>query len=330
MRPESTSVTLRRDLSVVVQEFDESKAAKKFIAPFAAPVCRVEQQASTYPVMNRETFKKPADASRTDRGAYNRIEGTFGEGNYSTQDHGLEYSLDDRKAAKYRSFLSFEQAASRILRYKIMMVWERRVAALWSGLGLTNHNVSTAWSTVATADPIGDIVTGAETLEDKCGCAREDLTLIIPRADFRELLATTQIVEKVKYTYPGVQPALLSQEIVAAMLGLRRVVVPRGAYDSAAEGIAESMSQVWPSGILYLAQLAEPRGPGSPDSIDSLETEPSACRTLIWPGDGADDIPVMERYRDETVRAEILRVRDDTDEVATAEADLMGYQITNT
>ena len=82
--------------------------------------------------------------------------------------------------------------------------------------------------------------------------------------------------------------------------------------------------------LLYLALLAEPRNPGQAADYDSLEIEPSAARTLIWPSDGADEIPVMESYRDESVRGTIVRARDDTDEVLTAEVDLMAYKLTNT
>lgn len=330
MRPESTSVTLRRDLSIVAQEFDDRGAVKKLIAPYAAPVVRVEEASSTYPVMNREPFKKPVSTTRGEDGRYNRIVGVFGSASYACEDHGLEYPVDDRKAARYRTWLNAEMAGARILRWQILLAWERRVAALYAGAGFTNHNVGTAWSTVATANPVADIKAGADVLEDGCGCAREDLSLIIPRADFDELILTDQIRECVKYTFPGIQPAMLNAEQIATILGLKRVVVARSSYDSKEEGIAESMSQVWTAGVIYLALLAEPRNPGQAATYESLEIEPSAARTLLWPADGAEDIPVMESYREEAVRGNVIRARDDTDEVLTAEVDLMAYKLTNT
>ena len=330
MRPESTSIVLRRDLTIVAQEFDDRGAVKKLIAPIAAPVVRVEEAASTYPVMNREPFKKPISTTRGEDGRYNRITAVFGSAAYSCEDHGLEYPVDDRKAARYRTFLNAEQAAARILRWQILLAWERRVAALYAAAGFTNHDVATAWSTTDTSQPVQDVKAGADVLEDACGCAREDLSLVIPRADFDELILTDQIRDCVKYTFPGIQPAMLNAEQIATILGLKRVVVARSSYDSTEEGVAESMSQVWPSGVLYLALLAEPRNPGQAATYESLEIEPSAARTLVWPGDGADEIPVMESYREDAVRGNVVRARDDTDEVLTAEADLMAYQLTNT
>ena len=322
MRPESTSVTLRRDLTATAQEYDEESAQRKFIAPVAAPIAVVGEQAATYPVMNRENFKKVDDVKRGEDGAYNRIVGEFGSRSYDTEDHGLETPLDDRKAARYRNWISFEQAMTRVLRFRMMMAWERRVAALWSGLGLTNHNVDTAWSDKSNAKALSvDLAAAFNDLEDACGCDRSELTLIIPRADYAELVETDEIRNRIQYTYPGVQPAQLGAAQLASMLQIKQVRIARSSYDSKAEGESESMSQVWSAGVLYVALLAEPQSP--------LEM-PSACRTLIWPGDGAADIPVVETYRDDRVRGDVLRVRDDTDEVATAEADLMAYQITNT
>ena len=55
----------------------------------------------------------------------------------------------------------------------------------------------------------------------------------------------------------------------------------------------------------------------------------AAARTIIWDVD-APDFPVMESYRDETVRGDIVRARMDTDEVLTAELNLLAYKLTNT
>jgi len=320
MRPESTSVTLRRDLSEVAQEYDEKKAAGKFISERACPLIEVAEASATYPIMNRENFKKVDSTLRAADGGYNRIEGTFGSGTFSCDENGLEYRIDDRRRKRFATFLDAEQSATRILRYRMHMARERRVQALWAALGLTNHNVATAWSDSANAKPIDDILTGIETLEDNCGCGREDLTLIIPRADFREALATTQVANKSLYTYPGIQPAMLSAVQFAAMLDIKQILLARSSYDSTEEGVAESNAQVWTAGVMYLAELA--------DAGDDLEV-PSAVRMFLWTAD-SPDLPVIETYRDDSVRSDIVRMREDTDEAATAEANLMAYQITNT
>lgn len=320
MRPESTTVSLRTDLSQTFQEFNDTAAALKFIADKASPVFESAEASANFPVMKRENFQKNSDDARADGAAFNRIVGEFGNGTFSTDEHGLEYPVTDRMRRRYATFFDAEAGATRILWYKMKLNRERRVAASYVAAGLTNHNVGTAWSTVATADPASDIQTGVETLEDNCGCDASELSLIIPRADFREALRTGAIIEQAKYTFPGIRPALLSKAQLAAILGIKEVLVARGSYDTAIEGETISMSSIWTAGITYLVLLSDPGDP--------LEV-PSAFRTVLWTAN-APELPVVESYREEKVTADIVRIRDDTDEIAPAETDLMAYQLTNT
>jgi hypothetical protein len=320
MQPESASIIYRPDLAQLVQEYDVEKAAARFIARKAAPVFGVPNRAGQYPIMNRENFKKPASSRRAKDGAYNRITGKFGQGTYRCDENGLEYPIDDARREEYRNLINAEAAGSRILWYQLLLGLESRVAALYSGGGFTNHNVATAWSTKATALPLDDIETGIEVLEDKCGAGEGDISLIIPRADFREMLSTTQVVNKSQYTNPGVQPSMLREAQVAAMLGIKEVLRARSVYDSTEEGVAETNTQVWTAGVMYLAVLA--------GENDDLEV-PSAARIIQWDED-APELPVIESYRDDKVRSDIIRERMNTDEVLIGETDLFVYQLTNT
>ena len=324
MRPESaTAYVYRPDLSAQVQEFDVEKAAQKFIGRRAAPIFTTPEASMGYPIIKRENFKKYTEGKRAEGAKYSRITGEFGKGTYDCEEYGLEYPIDDRRRKRYRNLIDSEAAAARQLWYQLLMGHEVRVAALYSGAGFTNHNVTTAWSTTATATPISDIKAGAKAIGRKCGCTSRDLSLIIPEDDYDELMLVAQIIDKVKYTYSknsGVQPADLDESEVAAMLKLKEVIIARGAYDSTEEGYAESDTVIWTAGVMYLALLA---GEG-----DDLEV-PSAARTIMWDVD-APELPVIESYRDEEVRGDVVRARMDTDEVLTAEADLMAYKITNT
>jgi hypothetical protein len=320
MRPESTSVTFRADLSALLNEFDAAKAARRFIGRRAAPLFRVPKISAGFPIMNRENYKKPASVNRAPDGGYNRVVGEFGKGTYDCEEHGLEQRIDDRMLERYGSLFNAETAAQQMLWYQILLNHEIRVAALFSGGGHTNHNVTTAWSTTATAVPINDIQTGIDTLMDNCGCGPEDITMIIPRDDYKELLQVAQINNKMLYTYPGIQPAQMRPDQLAGMLGLKQVLPARSSYDATEEGYAESMSQIWTAGVIYLAVTA--------DEGDDIMM-PSAARTIIWEPSAAE-LPVVETYREDRTRSDILRVRDDTDEVLLGATDLFVYQITNT
>jgi len=319
MRPESTSISLRRDLSEVSQEYAASRAAARFIGRRVAPIFRVDEQTANYPIINREAFKKMADMAHADGAAFNRIIGEFGAGTYSCDDHGLEYPLTVRRVRRYRTFIDAEQAGTRILTHQALLRHEKAVADVTlNNTDFTTTGAATVWSTSATAVPLDDLITGANTLEDKVGIPRSEFSLIIPRADFAEMMATTQVTNKSTYTYPGVQPAELTAAQVAAMLQIKEVLICSGVYDSAPEGETESNAQIWTAGAVMLAILAA--GEDAP-----LEM-PAVARTMLWTRN-TPDLPIFESYRDDAIRADVLRVLDDTDEVLTAELDLCAYRL---
>ncbi|MHC4122908.1 MAG: hypothetical protein ACYSSI_04980, partial [Planctomycetota bacterium] len=213
MYGESTNAVFRPDLNAQVSEYNARKAAGRFIAPRVAPLFRSGTRRGHYPIFRREAFKKLAELKRNSDGSYNSIKGFFGDGTFVTDDNGLTYPIDDARRAEYSTLFDAEVAGTIILNHQILMGWEYRVAQLFANGGFTNHNVATAWSTVATAVPLTDLETGIDALCDVWGCVPQDISLVIPRDDFRELNKTTQVIDKAKYTYnigDGVQKASLT------------------------------------------------------------------------------------------------------------------------
>jgi len=308
-------------MAVLSKEFEDQKAIGRFIANRAAPIIKVAEASGGYPIFNRESFKKPAGGNPRATGAgYPRIVGDFGKGTYDCEDYGIEYPIDEKMRRKYATLFDAERAAARILTFQGLLTREVRVATLYSGGGFTNHNVATAWSTSATALPFDDIETGINAISDNCGVGKGDISLIIPRVDLREMLSTAQVADKSKYTFAGIQPAMLEAIQVAGMLGIKEVLIVGSSYDSTEEGYAESMSQIWTAGVIYICVLA--------DDGDTFE-EPSAARTALWIGD-SPTLPVFESYREDKVRCDVLRERADLDEVLQGATDLFVYKLTNT
>lgn len=319
MTPESTSVTYRPDLAAQVNEYDQNKAAAKFIGRRVAPIFNSPVCSGQYPIFRRAAFKKLADLKRAATGAYNRMQGFFGQGTFGCDESGLEYPIDDATRRKYATMFDAETAGSNILWYQQLLGHEYRVAQLLLNAGATDHNVTTDWATAASAVPLTDIQTGVETLCDKCGCLPGDISLVVPRTQFKEILATTQVSNKSQYTYPGVIPSQLAPAMVAAMLGIKEVLVAWSCYDATEEGYAESNTQCWTTDTAFLIVTC--------DEGDPLEM-PSATRTIVWTED-SPDFPTMETYRDESVRGDVVRSRIQTDEIILLDdVDMMIYQMT--
>jgi len=322
MHPESSSITLRRDLSQTAQEFDDELAAGGLIADRVAPINKVGEATAGYPIINRENFQTEDDTKRNDDGTYNFIDGKFGKGTYSVDDHGLSTILDDAAKRRYATFLDFENAMTRILQWRIKMARERRTATMVMDTAVyTPNNAATTWATAASADPAADVEAGVLAIKQNSGIPRSMISFICPRTDFNLLCKCAAIIDQVKYTFSGndgVRPAYLKPKHIAAILELKEVIVPDGAYNSKPEGETASMTSVWGSGKAMLAVLA--KGPDTP-----LEF-PAAWRTMLWTED-SPIFPVFERYYSNDRRGEVLRARAQTDEVSTAEANLLTYMI---
>jgi len=196
MDRESTSVLFRPDLNAQVAEYMAVKARRRFIAPRVAPLFKAEGLSGEYPIFRKGAFKKLADLKRNSNGTYNSMKGFFGKGTFDCDDNGLEYPIDDKKKRQYASLFNAELAGTNFLTHQLLLGWEYRVAQLFANGGFTNTNVTIAWSTSATAKPLNDLQIGINSLCDKWGCLEEDISLVIPRADFLEMNETTQVGNK--------------------------------------------------------------------------------------------------------------------------------------
>ena len=148
------------------------------------------------------------------------------------------------------------------------------------------------------------------------------------------MLATTQVAEKSKYVYPHLIPHQLAAEEIATMLKIKEVIIAKAAVDSKEEGVAESNSQIWTAGVMYLGIFA--------DDGDDLAV-PSVARTIAY-DDLADDLDsveteamvddfmIIESYEAPGVRGRKHRVRAEYDQVIQIadDPDCMCYQLTNT
>lgn len=316
---ESGGTALRTDLSVLVQEFRDGDAMQAFIGSRVAPVTPVGEAEGRYPVWNRENYQKLNTTRRAENGAYNRIESRFGTRPFECEENGLEERMDDRRVKRYASFFDAEAAAARTLYYQIMLAHEKRVAdLLLDASTFTATNVSTSWETTGSSDPLADLDTFATTLQQRCGAPRSQMSLILPLAGWQELRNSDAVWSDLKYIDGRITRAgQVKAAAVAEYLEIKEVVVGAASYDSAEEGASASMSALWGSQYGMLAVLGEG---------GDMEASPGVARTLLWTDD-SPELPVVESYRDESVRSDIVRVRYDTDEVLTAEADVFGILI---
>ena len=97
----------------------------------------------------------------------------------------------------------------------------------------------TLWSNDA-ADPIGNIETAVFTIAQSIG--RSPTTAVIGRGLWRYLKNHPDVVDRVKYAAGPSDPAIVSLQSIAALIGIGRLFLSEAVKDSGSEGAASSVN----------------------------------------------------------------------------------------
>ena len=110
----------------------------------------------------------------------------------------------------------------------------------------------------------------------------------------------------IKAKFPGA--TVITEEMLrsqmAAILGIRNLIVGQAVYNSADEGQTFTGAEIWPDDYAMVAVLGSE---GLPIS------EPQLGRTIVW-DPYADSLEYVESYREEQTESEIIRVKSFSDE----------------
>lgn len=296
---------VRGDLGVAVDEYKKQEGASGFIAEEILKPLDVPLQASEFPVVPIEALLSVQDTKRAMRGFYNRSDWETEFGFYSTRENGWEEPLDDREVKLYKTFLDCEIVTANRAMGIILRSQEIRVAAkLFNTSNFSVHNLTTEWSTAATATPLDDIKTGKNAVRAACGMVPN--TLILPYAAFDNLRRCSQIIDLLKYTYPGKDINSMGTAELAAVLNISKILVGDEQKNTAKKGKTAVLGEIWDDEYAMLTITA------TSNSFD----EPCIGRMFRWNEEsgGGDGGTIVEEYRAEGNRSNIYRVRHDTDD----------------
>lgn len=307
--PSATLATQRPDLAASLEEFDVIANMNGFIANQVFPVINVASQAGTFGKIPVEQLLQNRETLRTSGAGYGRGDWKFETGTYATEEHGAEEKIDDREKAMYADFFDAEVIASQRAMSAVMINAEVRVAAAvyntgtWTGgnftLAITNE-----WDDLANATPADDILFGKKKIFDNSGLMAN--ALIVNWKQYQNLINCDDIINRSKYQgFMDVRPGTMGVQALALALGLDRVIVAGGIRNTAKEGQAATLSQVWSDEYAMLCRIA----------TSNDFREPAIGRTFHWAGDGSSVDGKVETYREEQTRSQIVRVRHEVDEV---------------
>ena len=196
--------------------------------------------------------------------------------------------------------------ATRFLSQQMLIRQEVQWAAdaFTTGIWGTDATPSPLWD-AASSTPIADVELAKNTVLTNTGYVPN--TIIMSYKAFSALVDNADIVDRIKYTSQD----SVTEELLARVFGVDRVLVMASVYNSAQEGATASYSQVGDKDVLV---CYTPSAPGL--------MVPSAGYTMNWSGvsAGLGTASAVSRYRMDTLRAdriEIERLGDHYDDQLT-------------
>lgn len=309
--PSSSLSSLRPDLAASFEAFDLEAEKAGYIARQVMPTVDVASQSGNFGKIPLAQLLQQRNTVRSNGSGYARGNFTFDPATFSCEEHGAEEPVDDREAKMYAEYFDAELIATRRAYNAVLRNAEKRVAdtifntTTWTGASLTTDVSATPWATVATAVPLTQVETAVQKVYDNSGLWAN--ALVVNKKVFRNLRNTVQVTDRIASSGAG-DRALASDvsiQLLAEAFSLDYIIVAGGSQNSAIEGQAASVGQIWSSSYAMVCRVA----------VGADFRDPCIGRTFHWSGDGSSVDGTIETYRDETVRSNIIRVRHDVDEI---------------
>jgi hypothetical protein len=283
------------DLSVGYLQADDH-----FVADRVAPLIRSAKRSNRIPSFNMGDLYRDEmavrEAGAESAGGGYRVSSSL----FFCDVWASHIDVDDLTLASADAPFELEADATRVLVQREKIKREVRFAAdlfttsLWTG-GTSNDPsasaLSGAWDDPSST-PIEDIHDQSNAILISTGYMPN--TLVVNNLGWNSLKNHPDIVDRVKHTSGDV----VSEDIVARLLGLDRILVCRAVRNTAAEGVATSMAAV--AGNHALLVYVNP-SPGM--------WQPSGAYTFVWTGyPGSTDGRLIRQFRIEPRRATRIEI----------------------
>jgi hypothetical protein len=271
---------------------------EEFVGDVLFPSVRVRKQSDLYYVFGREGWVlEPGADLRAPGTEANEIPGLeVSTEPYFAREHALQIAVTDEERENVDSPMAPDRDGTELVTSKLLLGRElaiknkvTTVANYASGNTVTLSGTD-QWSDYTNSDPIGDSHTARDAIHAKL-FVRPNL-VVMPYQVMSVLEDHPDFIERIKYSQVGV----VTEELIARIMGLPRVVVPGVGYNTARMGQAASIGYLWGKDVVY---AYVPARAGLRIPAFGYEF------TWVYPGGQAQ---VTERWREQRRKSDIIRV----------------------
>lgn len=296
----SSLTTPRSDLGLAFEELDAEGVRSGFVGFQIAPVAEVSKQFDQYRRLKKEAYLQPRRTERNEDGSYRDVSAEYEIDTYATQDHGLEFPIDDRHEAAYADLIDEEMTGAEILRHSLLEAHELRVISAVNSLAV-DDSAGALWSLAAT-DVVSQMTTYIQAFRLKCGMKPNALCIDTEVVD---MLFDNDSVQSL---FVGAGDRTKGRGIMltglAAALKVDEVIEANAVKNTKSEPLDATLAATWPREKMLLFRKSDSRNLGAR----------SFMRTIHWGADGSRIGGTFEEYEDPKRRGRVLRARMDTQE----------------
>ncbi len=259
------------------------------------PVVRVRKQSDLFYEFGREAWL-PEDDFRAPATPAIEIPGlTVSTNPYFATEKALSIPVADEERENADSPLDPDRDGTELITNKLMLRREQRIqtlaqtAANYNASHTTTLSGTDQWDDYANSDPIGDVKTGIRQIHS--ALFMEPNLGVFPYEVMTQLEDHPDFIERIKYSQLGV----LTADLIAALFGLPRIVVPGVGFNSGVPGGTETLAYLWGTDVV-LAWVGPP----------GLK-KPNFGYEFVWRYRGGQT-QVVDRWREEPRKADLIRV----------------------
>lgn len=308
--PSSPGTFQRPDLGQAYLEFDLMSHIQGFVGLRAMPMTPVSLASGNFSkVLLEQLLNDDRKVKRAPGAGYSRQDMSFTQDNYVCEERGVEELLDDRDRAMYAyTGIQFEQLAADRAVAALLRDLEVEIATiLQDSATYSNTGVTTEWDTIASATPVNDVLTAREAFKLQCGSYPN--TLIMSEKVASNVVQCAEVQDFIKYTANATPGALMpptgggmgvlakTSSVLAQAFRIDSVLISPAVANSSNSGAAASLGDIWDDEEVTL--LLAPQG----GDVRSM----GFGRTFSF------EQMVLEQYRDEPKRSDVIRARFDLD-----------------
>jgi hypothetical protein len=210
------------------------------------PSLPVRKQSDKYYIFGREMWLPEAGDLRAPGTVANEVPGLqVSTDTYYAQEHALSVAVTDEERENSDAPLAPDRDGTELVTKRIMLGREiimKNLATATANYASTNTTtlVGTAqWNDQVNSDPIANLRTGKSAIHARI--FEEPNTVVIPYQVMTALEDHPDFLERIKYS----ERAIFSSELLSAVLGIQKVVVPGVGFNSANEGATPSLGYLW-------------------------------------------------------------------------------------